>query len=115
VVAPAPVAAEAGAGNGQVAGGWLDRVGMNQIQTINTHNSYKRETSLAEQAAHDQIRNDPANNYAVNIGYRHASLPDQLEDQNVRGIELDRTGRCPRWAPLWDLPAPGGVRRRRWR
>ena len=71
--------------------GWLNLIHMNQIQTINTHNSYKRETSLVEQQAHDQIRNSPGN-YANNVGYSHASLAAQFEDQNVRGIEIDLYG-----------------------
>lgn len=69
-----------------------DAVRMNQIQTVNTHNSYKRETSRAEQDAHDRLRGDPKDNYAVNLGYSHASLGVQFEDQGVRGIELDLYG-----------------------
>ncbi|WP_241827883.1 phosphatidylinositol-specific phospholipase C1-like protein [Actinopolymorpha singaporensis] len=63
-------------------------VNLNEIQTINTHNSYKRETSLAEQAAYDEITGNPGA-YRNGLAYSHASLADQFEHQNVRGIELD--------------------------
>nr|WP_202817981.1 phosphatidylinositol-specific phospholipase C1-like protein [Actinopolymorpha cephalotaxi] len=73
----------------QTARGPADnRVNLNEIQTINTHNSYKRETSPAEQAAYDAIVGTPGA-YQNGIGYSHASLADQFEQQNVRGIELD--------------------------
>jgi hypothetical protein len=63
-------------------------VRMNQIQTINTHNSYKRETSEAEQNAFDALIQRP-DNYDNSLAYSHASLTRQFDDQDVRGIELD--------------------------
>jgi hypothetical protein len=85
-ISAAPDTADAGP---VIPSSMLDNVHMNQIQTIDTHNSYKRETSALEQRTHDAIRNNPNNDYAVGLGYSHASLGAQLEDQNVRGLELD--------------------------
>jgi hypothetical protein len=61
---------------------------MNQIQTIGTHNSYHRELSKAERAAHDTFYGNAAI-YDGFLAYSHASLPDQLSRQGVRGLELD--------------------------
>jgi hypothetical protein len=79
VAAAAPAAARAdGAGP----------VRVNQIQTINTHNSYRRETSRAEQDAYDQLIGNPGN-YERSLAYSHVSFAQQFEQQNVRGIEID--------------------------
>ena len=66
---------------------------MNQIQVINTHNSYKREIGPAEQATYDLLTGKPGD-YAGGIAYSHASLAQQFAGQDVRGIELD----------LWPIP-----------
>lgn len=71
-------------------------VRMNQIQTINTHNSYKREITPLEQATYDQLTGKPGD-YQQGIAYSHAGLARQLADQDVRGIELD----------LWPDPQGG--------
>ena len=63
-------------------------VRMNQLQVIGTHNSYHRELSESEQAAHDGIYNG-APIYDTLLKYSHASLPNQLGRQGVRGLELD--------------------------
>ena len=61
---------------------------MNQLQVIGTHNSYHRELSPAERAAHDAIyRGAPV--YDAFLAYSHASLPNQLGRQGARGLELD--------------------------
>lgn len=57
---------------------------MNQLQVIGVHNSYHRELSATEKQV--QQARDPG---AVNLFYSHASIPAQLEDQNVRALELD--------------------------
>jgi Phosphoinositide phospholipase C, Ca2+-dependent len=57
---------------------------MNQLQVIGVHNSYHRELSATEKQV--QQAQDPG---AVNLFYSHASIPAQLEDQNVRALELD--------------------------
>ena len=57
---------------------------MNQVQVIGVHNSYHRELSATEKQV--QQAQDPA---AVDLFYSHASIPAQLEDQNVRALELD--------------------------
>ena len=57
---------------------------LNQIQVMATHNSYHREASFAEQKVME--RQEPTFD---NLLYSHASLPVQLDDQHVRGIELD--------------------------
>jgi hypothetical protein len=63
-------------------------VHLNEIQTINTHNSYRRETSRAEQDAYDALIGNPGN-YERNLAYSHVSFEQQFELQNVRGIEID--------------------------
>jgi hypothetical protein len=61
---------------------------MNEIQAIGTHNSYHRELSQAERAAHDAVYGG-APIYRGFLAYSHASLPNQLGRQGVRGLELD--------------------------
>jgi hypothetical protein len=61
---------------------------MNEIQVIGTHNSYHRELSPAERAAHDGVYGG-APIYDGFLAYSHASLPNQLSRQGVRGLELD--------------------------
>jgi Phosphoinositide phospholipase C, Ca2+-dependent len=61
---------------------------MNEIQVIGTHNSYHRELSKAERAAHDAVYGG-APVYEGFRAYSHASLPNQLSRQGVRGLELD--------------------------
>jgi hypothetical protein len=70
---------------GSKAGGGLR---MNQLQVIGTHNSYHRETSAREQAAYDALISTPGD-YDAFLKYSHARLPQQLELQDVRGLELD--------------------------
>jgi hypothetical protein len=93
---------------------------MNEIQTIGTHNSYHRELSKAEQVAHDGVYGD-APVYDGFLAYSHASLPNQFEHQDVRGLELDlfpdpggglyanplvrqRAGLAPLTDPAWGEP-----------
>ncbi|ADB30027.1 conserved hypothetical protein [Kribbella flavida DSM 17836] len=57
---------------------------LNQIQTIGAHNAYHRELSAVEKQA--QQAQDPN---AGNLWYSHASIPQQLQDQNIRALELD--------------------------
>jgi hypothetical protein len=61
---------------------------MNEIQVIGTHNSYHRELTKAERAAHDAVYGG-APIYDGFLAYSHASLPNQLGRQGVRGMELD--------------------------
>jgi Phosphoinositide phospholipase C, Ca2+-dependent len=61
---------------------------LNEIQVIGTHNSYHRELSKAERTAHDAIYGGAAI-YDGFLAYSHASLPNQLGRQRVRGLELD--------------------------
>jgi Phosphoinositide phospholipase C, Ca2+-dependent len=63
-------------------------VRMNEIQVIGTHNSYHRELTQVERAAHDAIYGG-APIYENLRAYSHASLPNQLRRQGVRGLELD--------------------------
>jgi Phosphoinositide phospholipase C, Ca2+-dependent len=85
VLAVAGAAASAGppAGKGPVR--------LNELQAIGTHNSYKRETSEAEQAEYDEIISTPGD-YDAFLAYSHASIPNQFEHQDVRGLELDLFG-----------------------
>ena len=64
---------------------------MNQVQVIGTHNSYKRETTPAEQAKYEELIKTPGD-YAKFLAYSHASIPNQLQRQHVRGLELDLWG-----------------------
>ena len=57
---------------------------LNQIQVVGSHNSYHRELSPAEQKVQQQL-----NPGAVDLWYSHAPISQQLEDQNVRSLELD--------------------------
>ncbi|GAA1588549.1 phosphatidylinositol-specific phospholipase C1-like protein [Kribbella sancticallisti] len=57
---------------------------LNQLQQVGSHNSYHRELSAAEKQV--QQAQDPG---ATNLFYSHASIPNQLEDQNMRSLELD--------------------------
>ncbi len=59
-------------------------VKMNQIQVMGSHNSYHREVSDNEKKI--QVGQNPG---AVDLFYSHAPLGQQLEDQNVRQLELD--------------------------
>jgi hypothetical protein len=61
---------------------------MNEIQVIGTHNSYHRELTKPERAAHDAIYGG-APIYDGFLAYSHASLPNQLARQGARGLELD--------------------------
>jgi hypothetical protein len=61
---------------------------MNELQVIGTHNSYHRELSDPEQTAHDSFYGGAAI-YDGFLAYSHATLPDQLGRQAVRGLELD--------------------------
>src|ERR1700754_4129655 len=72
------------------------RPAMNEIQVIGTHNSYKRETTPAEQAKYEELIQTPGD-YAQFLAYSHASITNQLQRQDVRGLELD----------LWPDPQGG--------
>lgn len=62
-----------------------DKLRMNQIQVIATHNSYHREVSLlSERLWHYLLLSGPKNYY-----YSHAALDLQAEHQGVRSFELD--------------------------
>jgi len=63
-------------------------VRMNQVQVIGTHNSYHRELSPEEEAEYDEIVGKPGD-YQQFLAYSHATISDQLELQEVRGLELD--------------------------
>jgi len=65
-----------------------DRVRVNEIQVIGTHNSYKREISEAEQGAYDAAINTPGD-YDQYLAYSHAAIPAQFAEQGVRSLELD--------------------------
>ncbi|WP_327639793.1 phosphatidylinositol-specific phospholipase C1-like protein [Kribbella sp. NBC_00482] len=57
---------------------------FNQVQMIGSHNSYHRELSPAEQKVQQTL-----NPGSVDLWYSHAPITQQLEDQNVRTLELD--------------------------
>jgi hypothetical protein len=57
---------------------------LNHIQMMGAHNSYHRELSPAEQKV--QQAQNPG---SVDLWYSHAAIPAQLEDQNMRTLELD--------------------------
>lgn len=57
---------------------------MNEVQTVGTHNSYKRELTGRELTVQQQL--DPG---AANLAYGHAPLAQQFDGQDVRGLELD--------------------------
>jgi hypothetical protein len=73
---------------GLAAANGRDSLRMNEIQVIGTHNSYHRELTKAERAAHDAIYGG-APIYDGFLAYSHASLPNQLGRQGGRGLELD--------------------------
>jgi hypothetical protein len=77
-----PAAAGANGGHGKRA------LRMNEIQVIGTHNSYHRELTKSERAAHDAVYGG-APIYDGFLAYSHASLPNQLGRQGARGMELD--------------------------
>jgi hypothetical protein len=83
---PAQVDPVAGPATETVTGGLKPSgsLRMNQVQVIGVHNSYHRELSATEKQV--QQAQDAG---AVNLFYSHASIPAQLEDQNVRALELD--------------------------
>jgi hypothetical protein len=57
---------------------------LNQLQVVGSHNSYHRELSPNEQKVQQQ-----QNPGSVDLWYSHAPIGQQLEDQNVRSLELD--------------------------
>lgn len=57
---------------------------LNQMQVVGSHNSYHRELSPNEQKV--QLQQNPG---SVDLWYSHAPITQQLEDQNVRSLELD--------------------------
>ncbi|GAA3098952.1 hypothetical protein JOF29_005823 [Kribbella aluminosa] len=57
---------------------------LNQLQVVGSHNSYHRELSPAEQKVQQQ-----QNAGSVDLWYSHAPITQQLEDQDVRALELD--------------------------
>ena len=66
----------------------VNTLNLNEIQVVGTHNSYHRELLGAERAAYDALVQTPGD-YERSLAYSHASLPLQLADQQVRGLELD--------------------------
>ena len=61
---------------------------LNELQVIGTHNSYHRETSEPERDVYDAVVSTPGD-YEAFLSYSHATLSQQLERQDVRGLELD--------------------------
>lgn len=61
-----------------------DGLRLNQVQVVGSHNSYHRELSPNEQKVQQQ-----QNAGSVDLWYSHAPISQQLEDQNVRSLELD--------------------------
>jgi hypothetical protein len=61
-----------------------DNLRLNQMQVVGSHNSYHRELSPNEQKVQQQ-----QNAGSVDLWYSHAPISQQLEDQNVRSLELD--------------------------
>jgi hypothetical protein len=61
-----------------------DGLRLNQMQVVGSHNSYHRELSPNEQKVQQQ-----QNAGSVDLWYSHAPISQQLEDQNVRSLELD--------------------------
>ncbi len=62
-----------------------DDVQLNQIQVVGTHNSYHQLLTAAERKVRDQVNKAGV----AGLDYRHAPLPDQLQHQRVRQLELD--------------------------
>jgi Phosphoinositide phospholipase C, Ca2+-dependent len=87
VLVVASAAAEAGRSG---TGGHASRgpVRMNQVQVIGTHNSYHRELSKQVEATYEELIGQP-DDYDRFLAYSHASIPNQLARQDVRGLELD--------------------------
>jgi hypothetical protein len=61
-----------------------DSLRLNQVQVVGSHNSYHRELSPNEQKVQQQQSAG-----SVDLWYSHAPISQQLEDQNVRSLELD--------------------------
>jgi len=57
---------------------------LNQVQFMGAHNGYHRELSAEEKQL--QLSQDAG---AIGLHYSHASIPHELEQQNIRAIELD--------------------------
>lgn len=72
------------AGNAAQADDSSGKVRLNQVQLIGAHNAYHRELSDAEKKIQQSF-----GAWAVDLFYSHASIPFQLDQQNVRGLELD--------------------------
>lgn len=81
----------------------VDRLPLNAIQSIGTHNSYKRAMPADELAAHRAVDAAGANG----LDYAHPPLPQQL-DLGLRTLELD-VHRDPRGGHY--LTPPGAHRR----
>lgn len=73
-----------GIGVDQANGSYGSGLRMNQVQVMGAHNAYHREAPDDEKKI--QLAQDPG---AVGLFYSHASIPDQLEQQNIRMVELD--------------------------
>ncbi len=73
-------AAAAASGRGSVR--------LNEMQVVGTHNSYHRELNRTEERTYDEIIATPGD-YERFLAYSHASIPNQLERQQMRGLELD--------------------------
>jgi len=61
-----------------------NKLRMNQIQVVGTHNSYHREINRSERDAFEKYV--PG---AENLYYSHSSWVDQLDHQSVRSFEID--------------------------
>lgn len=64
----------------------VDDLRLNQVQVVGTHNSYHLEASEQESEIREAAIGEAANE---RLAYEHAPLPDQLQGQKVRQIELD--------------------------
>jgi hypothetical protein len=72
---------QSAAGQTQTTGSGLR---LNQTQFIGAHNAYHREAPDDEKKI--MLAQDPG---SIGLFYSHASIPAQLEDQNIRAVELD--------------------------
>jgi hypothetical protein len=61
-----------------------EKIRLNQVQFIGAHNAYHRELSDAEKKVQLGF-----GSWAADLFYSHASIPQQLDRQRVRGLELD--------------------------
>ncbi|EED17989.1 hypothetical protein TSTA_117650 [Talaromyces stipitatus ATCC 10500] len=61
---------------------------LNNLQVIGTHNSYHREVSLPERIHFPYLMAD-VDQHVEGYYYSHASVHDQLEHQQVRSFEFD--------------------------